>query len=512
MNGAQSILETAARAGVEVCFANPGTTEIHLVGAFDEVPAIRPILGLFEGVCTGAADGYGRIAGRPALTLLHLGPGLANGAANLHNAQKAATPLINLIGTHATRHLNNDSILNSDIPGIARPVSLFVREIRVADEAARDFAVAYQAAVAQRGVATLIVPADVQWDDVTAPPPTEIAPWRGLYDDDRVAAAAAALRADAPAALLLGGEALLDRGLLAAGRIQAAAGCRLFCKWAPARIESGPHLPVVERLGYFPEASAAQVADVATFVLAGADAPAAIFAYRDGPSQVIPPGRSVVHLARPADDVVGALEALADHLRAPQPKVQSRPRPQVPGGGLSARTFGAVLAALVPEGAVYVDEANTSAPDFFEHAAGSAQFSYLGLTGGSIGIGSPLGTGAAVAATDRPVVVVQGDGSALYTLQALWTQAREQLDVTTLICANRSYDILKVEQVRAGIARLGPRAAALMDLTEPVVDWVKLAEGLGVPASSASTVADLGHQLRTAVDEAGPHLIEVVLE
>ncbi|MFI5313593.1 MAG: acetolactate synthase large subunit [Candidatus Dormibacteria bacterium] len=512
MNGAAAVITTAVRAGVDTCFANPGTTEIHLVGALRESPSIRPILCLFEGVCTGAADGYARMAGRPALTLLHLGPGLANGVANLHNAQKAHTPVINLVGNHARRHLNNDSILASDIAGIARPVSVFVRQTTVVEDSARDFAAAHRAAVEHLGVATLILPADVQWSELKGDQasPTLRGSHR-TYDSRDVATAAAALRAARPAALLLGGNALLERGLVAAGRIQAAVRCRVFCTRAPARIEAGPGIPIVERLGYFPEASAAQVAGVGCFVLAGTNNPAAIFAYGDGPTHVIPHDRHVVELARALDDATAALEALADELAAPAPVLTARRRPELPGGKLSSRNLADTLAAVQPDQAILVDEANTSAANLFE-AAGAARVTYLGLTGGAIGIGSPLAIGAAVASPDRPVIAVQGDGSAMYTLQALWTQARERLHVTTVICANRSYRILDVERERAGIARLEGPAATLIDLTDPTIDWVKIAHGMGVEGSRAATPRELSEQLSASVAAEGPHLIEAVLE
>jgi len=511
MNGADAVVAAAKLAGVDVCFANPGTTEVHLVAAMDTAPSIRPVLGLFEGVCTGAADGYARMAGKPALTLMHLGPGLANGLANLHNARMARVPIVNLVGTHATNHLNNASLLNSDISAFAAPVSSFVRESRVSREAARDYFAAHSSAIERREVSTLILPADVQWDEVDNMPAVLPSRRRATFDSSLVAAAAEALKAGAGAAILLGSDGLLERGLRAAGRIQRRVGCRILCKRQPARIESAPDLPRVERLGYFPEQFSAQVKDIDSFVLAGTEEPAAIFAYKGGPTHIIPEGRSVQLLARTEDDVVGALEALADHLSAPSATFSGASRPDLPTGVLDASLLGAALANLVPDNAIVVDESITSGPDFFEQAVGRFRMSYLSLTGGAIGIAAPLAVGASVACPNRPVVVVQGDGSAMYTLQALWTQAREHLNVTTIICANQKYRILGVEHRRANAEVNSAPMSAMMDLVNPALDWTALAKGMGVPATRARNGQELARQFADAVREPGPHLIELMM-
>jgi acetolactate synthase I/II/III large subunit len=511
MNGADAIIAAARLAGVEVCFANPGTTEVHLVAAMEAAPTIRPILGLFEGVCTGAADGYARMSGKPALTLLHLGAGLANGVANLHNAKMARVPLLNLVGTHATNHLNNASLLNSDIPAIAKPVSGFVRETRVSREAARDFFAAHISAAEQRQVSTLIIPADAQWESVEALPKLLPTLRRPTFDRSLVQHAAAALKAGTKAAIILGADGLLERGLRAAGRIQRLTGCKILSKRQPARIESAPDLLRVERLGYFPEHFMAQVKDIGSFVLAGTEEPAAIFAYKDGPTHVIPPGRDVCSLTRVEDDVVGALESLANHLSAPDAIFTGAPRPALPTGVLDSSSLGIALASLVPDNAIVVDESITSAPDFFEQAVGRVKMSYLSLTGGAIGIAAPLAVGAAVACPDRPVVVLQGDGSAMYTLQALWTQARECLNVTTIICANQRYRILGVEHRRSNAEVSSAPLTAMMELTNPPLDWTQLANGMGVPASRARNGQELADQFARAVQAPGPHLIELMM-
>lgn len=511
MNGAEAVIAAASEAGIEICFANPGTTEVHLVGALDRTPSIRPILGLFEGVCTGAADGYARMASRPAMTMLHLGPGLGNGIANLHNAKQAGVPLINLVGTHATNHLNNKSPMASDIPALARTVSGFVRETRTSTDAARDFLDAFTRAVEQNLVATLILPADSQWNEAVASMVPVTSPRAAAFDPARLDAAAAALKGGQAAALIVGGSGLRERGLREAGRIHQATRCRILSKRQPARIESGPRLLPIERLGYFPEHFTAQVGDISEFVLAGTEAPAAIFAYRDGPTHVIPEGRKVHILADTGDDIPAALEALADRLSAPESGAVTwpGPRPELPPQDLNPANVGQALASIIPDEAIVVDESITSAPDFFERAVGRFPMSYLSLTGGAIGGAGPLAVGAAVACPGRPVVVVQGDGSAMYTLQALWTQARERLSVTTIICANRRYAILGAEQQRAGVDTFSAPVSAMMDLADPALDWISLAGGMGVPAERASSGTQLAQSLARAVREGGPHLIEL---
>jgi acetolactate synthase I/II/III large subunit len=519
VNGAESLIRTVAGAGVDVCFANPGTTEMHLVQALDDVGGIRPVLGLFEGVCTAAADGYARMAGRPAMTLLHLGPGMANGIANLHNAHRGRTPLLSVVGEHATFHRRRGAPLQSDIEGLARPVSKWVRTPATAGAVARDAAEALAAAAsAPAGVATLIVPADCAWSEAAGPaepvPPTPPA----RVADAAVEAAAAALGSDRPATLLLGGDALTERGLRAAGRVAAATRCHLLAETFPRRLERGGGLPVVPRLPYFPEEATAELAKGAGVVLAGATEPIAFFGYPGLPSELSPPGMAIDTLADPAQDATEALERLADRLGAaadaPAPPAavpdagDAAPADSAPLGPLTAVR---ILAAHQPEGAIVVDEGLTLSAAYVPASAGAPPHSYLALTGGAIGFGLPCAAGAAIAAPDRPVIALQADGSGMYTAQALWTHAREGLDVTTLICANRTYRILIEELRRAGVEEPQPGAQAMTSLGEPPLDWVALATGMGVPAVRATTAGQLTTELRRALAEPGPHLIEMVL-
>jgi acetolactate synthase I/II/III large subunit len=513
VNGAQALIRTLAGCGVEVCFANPGTSEMHFVAALDAVPQMRGVLCLFEGTATGAADGYGRMAGRPAAALLHLGPGLANGLANLHNARRAATPLVAVTGDHASYHKRYDAPLESDIESLARPVSCWVRRSARCQDVAADGADAVAAALAPPGgVATLILPADVCWSEGAQPAaPRPVRP-PAVPDPDATAAAAAAISGGQACVLLLGGAGLTRPALEDASRIAVATGARLLGETFPARHERGAGIPAVDRLAYLAEFAEAQLDGARHLILAGAREPVSFFAYPGRPSRLVPDGAAVHVLATPGEDVPGALAALAG-LVAPGTKPEPQPpaRPALPGGDLTAESAAAVIGALLPEGAIVADEANTSGLWLPGATAGAPPHDWLTLTGGAIGLGLPLATGAAVACPDRPVLALEADGSAMYTISALWTQAREGLDVTTVIFSNRSYAILGMELGRVGADAAGDAARRLLDLSQPDLDFAALATGMGVPASRAATAPDFAAQLRRALAEPGPHLIEAVI-
>ncbi|MGO9602577.1 MAG: acetolactate synthase large subunit [Candidatus Binataceae bacterium] len=514
MNGAESLIRTAIAAGVEVCFANPGTTEMPLVAALDAADGLRAVLGLFEGVCTGAADGYGRMRGLPALTLLHLGPGFANGIANLHNARRARSPIVNVIGDHATWHAAADAPLASDIRSLARPVSGWVRSVRSATAVGDDTAEAVAAAGRFPGqIATLIVPADCQWDTAEGPAkPIERAAFPAV-SDAAIKRTAEVFRGGGRVALLLGSSALAERGLAAVARIAAKSQCRLVCETFPARVERGAGLPSLERLPYFPEQAIEALSTVDSIVLAGAKSPVAFFGYPNMPSSLVPEGRKVTMLAEPTDDVVSALEALAEAIGAPRVVSPAAKvvRPGRPSGKLNAATVGAALAALMPENAIIMDEAATTGLPFFGASAGAPRHSYLALTGGAIGQGLPCATGAAVACPDRKVIAFQADGSGMYTQQSFWTQAREQLNVTTLLCNNRSYRILQVELARAGVTEPGRKAKSLTDLSNPDIDWTRLARAMGVPGVRVEDAESLCTEMERALTTPGPNIIEMML-
>jgi len=514
MNGAESLLETLADGGLEVCFANPGTSEMHLVSAIDRSQRVRSILALFEGVATGAADGYGRMTGKPAGTLLHLGPGLGNGLANLHNARRARSPLVNIVGDHASYHRAFDAPLTSDVEGVARPMSDWVGVSESASDLAARGAAALAAALQPPGqVATLIVPADHAWNEA-AGKVAPIAPARAeAASSDAVTAAARVLRSHERVALVLGAAGLRETATRAAGRIREATGAELLRETFSARVERGAGRVAVEAIPYFGEAAAARLEKFEAIVLVGATAPVSFFGYPGKPSWLAPEGCEIVTLAEPRQDVAAALDGLAAELGCEDGLQQSRDAelPDRSPGTLDPQKLAAVVAHELPEGAIVSDESATGGAFLPAATAGAPPHDWLMLTGGSIGQGISLAVGAATACPDRKVLCIHGDGGAMYTLQALWTQARESLDVTTVILANRSYAILNIELKRVGAGEPGQKALDMLDLSRPDLDWVKLAEGMGVPGSRAFTAEDLQSQLRTAIAEPGPRLIEAVL-
>jgi acetolactate synthase I/II/III large subunit len=517
MNGAEAVVRTLAGCGVTTCFANPGTSEMHFVAALDAVPDMRGVLCLFEGVATGAADGFGRMTGQPAATLLHLGPGLANGLANLHNARRANTPLLAVVGDHATYHKRYDAPLESDIDSLASPVSGWIRRSSRSADAPADAAEAVAAAMRPPGqIATLILPADATWNDgaepyVPAPPPLRLP---SAVPERQIARAVGALRGTSDAGqhctILLGGTGLRRPAIEAASRIAAATGAQVLAETFPARHERGAGIPNINRLAYLVELAAHQLASTRYLILAGAQSPSSFFAYPGKASTPLPPGCHVQVLAERGDDVAGALAALADRV-APDalPTVQPAERPELPADGqLTAETAAAVVGALLPENAIVSDESNTSGLWLHGATANAPPHDWLSLTGGAIGQGLPLATGAAVACPDRPVLALEADGSAMYTISALWTHARENLDITTVIFSNRAYAILAMELERTGAPVTGTTARDLLDLSRPDLDFTALARGMGVPASRATTTAEFAAQLKTALAEPGPHLIE----
>jgi acetolactate synthase-1/2/3 large subunit len=511
VNGAQALIRTLVGAGVDVCFANPGTSEMHFVAALDDVPEMRGVLTLFEGTATGAADAYARMAGRPAAVLLHLGPGLSNGLANLHNARRSGAPVVLVVGDHARSHKRLDAPLESDIDALAATVSPWVRRSLSPADVAADAADAV--AASRDGIATLILPADVSWSDGAGPaapvgrrPLPQVAP--SVVED-----VAATLRAPGPAVLLVGGEVMASEpGIRAAAVICAATGARLLSETFPPRALRGAGVPGVERLPYPPELAMKALAGTAHLVLAGAQAPVHFFGYPDVPGTPVPDGCAVHELSRPGEDGVAALEALASLVAADAGvRVDEYARPELPSGPLTPRSLSAVVGALLPEGAIVVDEALTSGVGLAEMTANAPRHDWLSLTGGSIGDGLPMALGAAVACPDRPVVGIQADGSAMYTISALWSHAREQADVTTVVCDNGSYAILAHELEKVGAASGGERAQRLLDLGGPALDFVALARGMGVPGARAETAEELADQLRRALAEPGPHLVQAVL-
>ena len=515
MNGAESLIRTLVAGGVDTCFTNPGTSEMHIVAALDKVSEMRCVLALFEGVVTGAADGYARMAEKPACTLLHLGPGLANGVANLHNASRAQVPIINIIGQHATYHLKFDAPLTSDIEAIARPISKWLRTSSAAAEIGRDVAEAIIAARTAPGqIATLILPADVAWTDggtvAKIPPPPKPAP----PSTESVYRAASMLRSGLPTALLLDGNALYGAGLKAAGRIAAATGAKLLAPYPIARVERGAGRPPVQRIPYVPEQASELLNTFRQLILVGAAAPVSYFAYPDKSSALTSRECEIHALAKPGQDYLGALDALAEALSLREGKHLATPkaeRPPRPTGEITLPGLATAIGALLPENSIVADEAMTSGRGIMAATAGAPPHDWLGNTGGSIGIALPQAVGAAVACPDRRVLCLTADGSGMYTLQALWTMAREDLKVTTVVFANRTYAVLQREFLGMGVGAPGPRAAALFDIGHPTLDWVHLAKGMGVPGSRVTSLDEFAKRMRESFESDGPTLIEVPL-
>lgn len=514
MNGARSLIRTLVDAGVDTCFANPGTSEMHFVAALDEVAGMRAVLGLFEGVVTGAADGYARMADRPAATLVHLGPGLSNGLANLHNARRAGVPMVNVVGDHATYHKRLDAPLETDIDALAGTVSGWVRRSYRPQDVGADTAEAVAAACGPPGqIATLILPADVSWEEGGIPRPAHPRRSAGSVPDEDVAAAATALAGGEPTVIMLGGLAQRERGLRAASRIAEATGARVFTETFPTRLQRGVGLPAFERLSYFVENAVAELSGFRHMVLAGTKAPVAFFAYPGQPGSFVPPNCAIHQLGTPGQDIVEALEHLADRVAAGTAATSSpTTTPQPRNGALTIQAIADLVAANLREGAIVVEEAVTGSAPLAAATVGAPRHDWLALTGGAIGQGLPTAVGAAVACPDRPVINLQADGSALYTVQALWTQARQNLDITTVLLNNRSYAILNIEMDRVRAQNPGDRARDLLTLTKPDIDFVSLAQGLGVAATRATSTEELAKALHVASVDRGPHLIEAVYE
>lgn len=506
MIGAESLLRTLLANGIDLCLMNPGTSEMQFVSALDRVPEMCGVLCLFEGVCSGAADGYARMAGRPAATLLHLGPGLANGLSNFHNARKARSPVVNIVGEHSTQHLPYDAPLTADTAAFARTVSGWVRVLESAGRMGAAAGDAVAAALEPPGqVATLIVPADFSWSEAGDPGPGRPRPARRAPDEARVREAARLLDSGERVGLMLGGGALLEAGLRAAGR----AGAPVFANRFAARLERGRDLFCPVRIPYFPEPAEEALAGLKHLILVETPPPVTFFGYPGRRSSPAPEDCRFHVLATEEEDGTAALEMLAR--REPAGGVPAA-RAQLPTGApLTAETIGMAVGALLPEGGILSDEMVSSGESVWPHLAGAPRHTHLPVTGGSIGQGLPAALGAALACPDRKVIALEADGSGMYTPQALWTMARERADVVTVIFANRRYRILDVEMRRTGADGFGPRANDMIDIGRPDLDWVKLAQGLGVPAARATTADEFIAWFRRAVEERGPWLIEAVL-
>lgn len=508
MNGAEAVVRTLLAGGVDTCFANPGTSEMHFVAALDRSPGMRSILCLFEGVATGAADGFGRMADRPAVTLLHLGPGLAYGTPNLHNARRARTPVLNIVGEHADYHKHLDAPLNSDIESLSSTVSGWTRTAASSKSVAEDAAEAL--CVARKGVvATLICPANAAWDEAAAPaevPSEEASIHRQVIDTDR----AGRLLRQGRTAIILGDSALAPENRALAAGIARMFGASVFAPTSNRRIDRGYGTIAIDRIPYPVSQALEKLRGFKAAILIGATEPVAFFAYPDRPGRLLPDDCEVLTLASPHEECGEVIRQLAARVGA-SPVDSRSTRSELsypPDAALTAETIGPVLAACLPEDAIVCDESISVGRSFFKATENANRHTWLQITGGAIGCGLPLATGASVACPDRKTIALVGDGSSLYTVQALWTLAREQLDVVVVVLSNRSYAILKGELDNVG-AQTGPLAESMLTLDSPAIDWVRIAEGFGVPAECTASTTDLGNALRRAFAETGPQLIVV---
>ena len=514
MNGAESLVRTLVKSGVDICFTNPGTSEMHFVAALDRFEGMRCVLGLFEGVVTGMGDGYGRMADKPASTLLHLGPGLGNGIANLHNAKKANTPMVNIVGDHATYHIEYDAPLTSNIEGIAAPVSDWVKISETAKDVARDGAQAVAHARTGAGrISTLILPANTAWEAAEAESdPIQIGD-RANVSSDVIRKIAAVLKSGKETLIHMTGRALRKDTLEMLGKIQTKTGCRLSCMTANGRWQRGAGRVSIERIEYPVDVALKQLSSVKDIILLGAKVPVAFFAYPNKPSLLIPLDCNVHELAGIDHDHPCVIEALVDELDAhsAKPKIQNLVRPELMSGKLTPDSIASAIGNLMPENAIIADESVTTGRGFRPFTMGAKPHDWLSVTGGSIGLGMPLATGAALACPDRKVICTEGDGSGMYTLQALWTQSREGCDVVNIIFNNGTYEILKGELANVGARNPGRKAIDMLEIGRPNIDWCLLAKGMGVPATRATDTDEFNNQLERAISASGPHLIEVML-
>ncbi|WP_376092231.1 acetolactate synthase large subunit [Roseomonas sp. CCTCC AB2023176] len=511
MNGAASLVHTLLKSGVDTCFANPGTSEMHFVAALDQIPGMRCVLGLQENVVTGMADGYYRIAGKPACTLLHCGPGLANGLGNLHNARRARSAIVNVVGDQATYHRPFDAQLTADTEGFARPVSVWTRTSTEAAHVGPDAAVAVQAAREAPGIATLILPSDSSWNEggVVAEPLPVAA--RGAPDPAAVKGAARVLREGRNVLVLLGGVALTDAAQLLAWRVAQATGAALLAEMSNAKIARGRGRVALERVPYVADVAIAALARFEHIILVNAKAPVGFFAYPGKPSRHYPENAAIHVLTRFEQDAEAGLRALVEELGAPEAAVPDPgPRPEVARGAPTPEGLARTVAALVPEGGIVADESVSFGRGFYKETHAAPPHDWIHLTGGAIGDGIPLATGAAIAGKGRRVINLQADGSAMYSLQGLWTQAREKLPVTTVLLSNRKYQILIGEYHGVG-ANPGRTAMDMLDLGNPDLNWVSIANGMGVEAARATTLEQCGDLMAQSLSRDGPFLIELVI-
>lgn len=511
MNGAQALIRTLTNSGITTCFMNPGTSEMHFVAELDSVKEMRPVLTLFEGVATGAADGFSRITCKPGVTLLHLGPGLANGCANLHNAKKAKSPVLNIVGDHATYHKRYDAPLESDIESIAKAVSGWVRTTLSINTVALDTCDALLASVSPSPkVATLILPADISWNEGALDSAVSTWPRPSTVDENLLIEVADILRKGEKTAILLGGAALERDTITEAAKIAKNTGAKLLCETFPRKIERGGSTPEIERLAYLGELCQLQLDGIKYLILIHSKAPVSFFAYPAKESYLVPNDAKVIELVRDFENPMDALLRLSEHLGSTKEELSAKEPPApTKGNDLTPQSFAQVIGDLLPEGSVVSDESNTLGIHLANFTKCSNEHIWMCLTGGAIGQGLPLATGAAIADRSRKVLAIEADGSSMYTIQSLWTQAREGANITNIILDNQSYGVLEMELGRVGAKGAGEKAYSMLDLSSPSIDFQKLGASMGLEAYEASSVDEFRKYLKRSLDNEGPSLIHL---
>ena len=515
MNGAESLVGTLLEGNVDVCFTNPGTSEMHFVAALDKYKNMRSILCLFEGCATGAADGYFRMKRTPASTLLHLGPGLANGLANLHNAKKASSGIVNIVGEHALDHIKLNAPLTSDIEGIARPVSHWVKTSKSSQDIAVDGAEAIKVANVIPGqIATLILPGDTAWNEGNAIQSIKLKNKYSIVSSNLIDQAVTALRDAKNPLILVGGSALEEKNLIKLAKVADKIGCPMKTDWFNARLDKGAGRINSVRIPYVVDKAVEVLKDFDSIIIIGARRPVAFFAYPNKPGVLTQDSTKFIELASLSDDITGVIDQLSDEIGISNSKpstISELKIPDIPQGPINTTSLGMVLGALIPENAIVVDESVTTGREFFYQTAGSHQHTWLNNCGGSIGFGMPVAIGAAIACPDQKVISLEGDGSAMYTVQSLWTMARENLDIVILIFANQSYKILQGELTNVGVINPGKSALEMLSLKDPSLDWVLVSKGMGVDSVRVDNIEDLVKYFKYGLKEKGPYLIEVMI-
>ncbi|MCL4133723.1 UNVERIFIED_CONTAM: hypothetical protein GTU68_047912 [Idotea baltica] len=431
----------------------------------------------------------------------------------MHNARKARVPMVNLVGDHALRHQQYDAPLSADVEAACAPFSDWVRSGRDAGSFAADAMEALSVATGKPGrIASLVAPADIGWDEggkMAAPLTPKGA---AALDEDAVTAALGALESGEKTVIIAGGSVLADTEAVALLHgIAEKTGAHILAPTSNRRIERGRGRFAVTKIPYPIDAALKCLAPYGRAILVETLPPVAFFAYPGRPSLLLPEVCDTVTLAGLDGDGSTALAALADRVGAKPAKALDAASPARPqAGAITLENIGAALSAALPEDAIVIDETVSSGAAIFPAGDTAPPNSWLALTGGSIGIGIPLSAGAAIACPDRPVVTLQADGSAMYSIQGLWTQAREGSNVTTIILANRAYEILKGELHNVG-AQPGPDALSMLNLDRPELDFVALARGMGVPGRRVDDVRDLMRAIKDAAAEPGPYLIEAMI-